>query len=120
MSLEEERARQAATNPPSAAPALETVPEAAASGAPAVPVEAVAEPAQPAAEANVEDVVIPEAASSGAEGGGDEDEELRQALALSRGDDVDMDAQDDEEAEIARASKSSFCPFAAKYFNAGR
>ena len=106
MSLEEERARQAAANPPSAVPALETVPEAAASGAPAVPVESVAEPAQAApVEQAVEDVVIPEAGAGEEEG--DEEEELRRALALSRGqgeDDVDMD----EEAEIARASKSDF------------
>lgn len=102
MSLEDERARQAASNPPAAAPALETVPESAASGAPAVPVESVAEPVVPA-EAAVEDVVIPEAGSG--EGAVDEDEELRQALALSRGDDVDMGGEDDEEAEIARASE---------------
>lgn len=98
--MEDERARQAAAAPPSSAPALDSVPEAAASGAPAVPVEAVAAP--PAESGAIEDVEIPEAAAAEV----DEEEELRQALALSRGDDVAM--EDDEDAEIARASMLLF------------
>ena len=116
MSLEEERARQAASAPAAATPALEAVPEAfipsdatpAASAIPATPVAVEKDAAQQAAilaGAQVEDVGMT---------GDDEDADLAMALALSRGeDDVEMDdlaGMDDEDAEIARASELLSCP----------
>lgn len=94
MSLEEERARQASSTATSGTPhlvaALPTVDEA----IPSTPVKK---------EVTFDDV-----------GMDDEDEEMRKALALSRGDDIEMEEaaggeeEDDEEAEIARASESGF------------
>jgi hypothetical protein len=113
MSLEEERARQAASAPStSAAPALDTVAEGlATSTSPDIP----STPAPAAVKTEgVDDTaaVLAAAAASGgiedvgmdAEGEGDDD--LARALAMSRGDDVEMgDGDDDEDAEIARASE---------------
>lgn len=117
MSLEEERARQAASNPaPAAAPALETVAETSSASTNAA--EAPSTPAPAVVKTEVDDTaaVLAAAAASGGiedvgmEGEADEDDDLARALALSRGDDVEMgDAQgddgDDEDAEIARASE---------------
>lgn len=116
MSLEEERARQAASNPaPAAAPSLETVAE---SSTPATSsaAEVPSTPA-PAVKTETDDTaaVLAAAAASGGiedvgmEGGDDMDDDLARALALSRGDDVEMGDgdEDDEDAEIARASELS-------------
>lgn len=116
MSLEEERARQAATAAPAAAPSLETVPESAtpAEGS-AVPTPA-AVPSTPApAPAVALDAAEQAAILGGAQiedvgmGGADEEADLALALALSKGDDVEMAEEeeagdeDDEDAEMARA-----------------
>lgn len=98
MSLEEERARQAAL----AAPALETVPEGSNS------VEAVLAQGGAAFQTPVKKEEASESTALLADVGmedNDEDDDLARALAMSRGDDVEMgDAdEDDEDAEIARA-----------------
>lgn len=123
MSLEEERARVAAASAStSAVTPLEAVPEVAASGAPALGAEVPVTPATTvkkeedttaddtaailaaAGASEIEDVGM-----EGEEGDDDDDDDddLARALALSRGDDVEMgdDAEDDEDAEIARASE---------------
>lgn len=99
MSLDEERARQAAATAASAPTPLETVPEASAapSAVPAlINVDAMSTPVKK--EEVIEDVGMGEM---------DEDDDLARALALSRGDDVDMEdaGEEDEDAEIAAASE---------------
>lgn len=115
MSLEEERARQAATAPStSAAPALDTVAEGSTTSTSAeVPSTPAPAPVRAEGSDDTAAVLAAAAASGGiedvgmdAEGEGDDD--LARALAMSRGDDVEMGDgdDDDEDAEIARASKS--------------
>lgn len=126
MSLEEERARQSAASgsAPAAGTALDSVPEA--SGEAASASTATSDPLKDAQPIKTEDtssdataaVLAAAAASEGIEDvgmdeEGDEDDDLARALALSRGDDVEMDEsaemadEDDEDAEIARASEFS-------------
>lgn len=100
MSLDEERARQAAATAASAPTPLETVPEvsAASSVVPALANDdAMSTPVKK--EKVIENVDV-------GMGEMDEDDDLARALALSRGDDVEMgDAgEEDEDAEIAAAS----------------
>lgn len=101
MSLEEERARQAALASASAAAALPVVPEggsieAALSAAPST-VDAFSTPIKREAPTEATGLL-----SSMDE---DENDDLAKALAMSRGDDIEMGnaEEDDEEAEIARA-----------------
>lgn len=113
MSLEEERARQAASAPStSAAPALDTVTEGSAtSNSAEVPSTPATAPVKTEAGDDTAAVLAAAAASGGIEdvgmdAEGDGDDDLARALAMSRGDDVEMgDGDDDEDAEIARASK---------------